>query len=244
MSLPWLVHGKESWNALLLTLNRRPDAGLDMSGVRISPITPVAARPVTGFSTDQLARAASGSTHCCCLLLVSGSSWDFAGRTVALRHSACCRLSRWPGTTVGKGADRDVDEISPYRADRQSNLARSSGGFIALVAGAKSDRKLLLVLASSGCVNLTSRCKRNWRNQHLVERLLETEESVPWMWRVESADDIAGRHHCYSYSGGHCSAAGDNAMEAERAAHRTTIVGRLRRGAPLCWVGYVRRQLR
>lgn len=60
-SLPRLWHGKKSWNALLLTLT---------GGLTLAPICLVfwhylanntaAARPVTGFSTDQLARAASG----------------------------------------------------------------------------------------------------------------------------------------------------------------------------------------
>ncbi|STI14898.1 sensory histidine kinase UhpB [Escherichia coli] len=89
---------------------------------------------------------------------------------------------------MARGADRDVDER--HRADRQSNLARSSGGFIALVAGAKSDRLLL----GAGIQRLRelnqSLQKELARNQHLAERLLETEESVRRDVARELHDDI------------------------------------------------------
>lgn len=104
-SLPWLWHGKESWNALLLTLT---------GGLTLAPICLVFWHYLANNTWLPLARhwflnrstGAGGiwSGTCCCLLLVSGSSWDCRTNCRALRHSAWrCRLSRWPGTTVGKG---------------------------------------------------------------------------------------------------------------------------------------------
>lgn len=140
-SLPWLWHGKESWNALLLTLT---------GGLTLAPIclvfwhylannTLAAARPVTGFPADQLAWAASGlvlATVCYQPLAPVG----IAGRTVALYAilSGAADYRAGLALWLARSADCDIDER--HRADRQSNLARSSGGFIALAAGAKSDR--------------------------------------------------------------------------------------------------------
>lgn len=104
-SLPWLWHGKESWNALLLTLT---------GGLTLAPICLVFWHYLANNTWLPLGRhwflnrstGAGGiwSGTCCCLLLVSGSSWDCRTNCRALRHSAWrCRLSRWPGTTVGKG---------------------------------------------------------------------------------------------------------------------------------------------
>ncbi len=104
-SLPWLWHGKESWNALLLTLT---------GGLTLAPICLVFWHYLANNTCCRSARhwflnqstGAGGiwSGTCCCLLLVSGSSWDCRTNCRALRHSAWrCRLSRWPGTMAGKG---------------------------------------------------------------------------------------------------------------------------------------------
>lgn len=63
-----------------------------------------------------------------------------AGRTVALYAilSGAADYRAGLALWLARSADCDIDER--HRADRQSNLARSSGGFIALAAGAKSDR--------------------------------------------------------------------------------------------------------
>ncbi len=155
------LDGKESWNALLLTLT----GGLTLaryvwcSGT-ISPITPGCRSARTGFSADQLARATSGLV----LAAVVISLWLQLGLPDELSRFTPfvwrCRLSRWPGTMVGKGRCCDVDER--HRADRQSNLARSSVDLL-LSLLVQSLTGLLLGAGSSGCVNLTSRCKRNWR---------------------------------------------------------------------------------
>ncbi|STL17789.1 sensory histidine kinase UhpB [Escherichia coli] len=140
-SLPWLWHGKESWNALLLTLT---------GGLTLAPIclvfwhylannTWLPLGSVTGFSANQLARATSGLVLAA-VCYQSLAPVGIAGRTVALYAILSgagdyrAGLALW----LARGADCDVDER--HRADRQSNLARSSGGFIALAAGAKSDR--------------------------------------------------------------------------------------------------------
>ncbi len=141
-SLPWLWHcKKESWNALLLTLT---------GGLTLAPICLV----FWHYLANNTLRLPLGPSlvsqpinwrgrHLVWYLLLFVinlcSSWD-CRTNVALyailpgaadyRAGLALRLAR--------GADRDVDER--HRADRQSNLARSSGGFIALVAGAKSDR--------------------------------------------------------------------------------------------------------
>ncbi|AIF63018.1 sensor protein uhpB [Escherichia coli B7A] len=140
-SLPWLWHGKESWNALLLTLT---------GGLTLAPICLVFWHYLANNTWLPLGPSLvsqpinwRGRHLVWYLLLFVISLWLQLGlpdETVALyailpgaadyRAGLALRLAR--------GADRDVDER--HRADRQSNLARSSGGFIALVAGAKSDR--------------------------------------------------------------------------------------------------------
>lgn len=140
-SLPWLWHGKESWNALLLTLT---------GGLTLAPIclvfwhylannTWLPARPVTGFSANQLARATSGLVLAA-VCYQSLAPVGIARRTVALYAilSGAADYRAGLALWLARSADCDIDER--HRADRQSNLARSSGGFIALAAGAKSDR--------------------------------------------------------------------------------------------------------
>ncbi len=189
-SLPWLWHGKESWNALLLTLT---------GGLTLAPICLVFWHYLANNTWLPLGRhwflspstGAGGiwSGTCCCLLSVSGSSW-IAGRTVALYAilSGAADYRAGLALWLARSADCDVDER--HRADRQSNLARSSGGFITLVAGAKSDRLLL----GAGIQRLRelnqSLQKELARNQHLAERLLETEESVRRDVARELHDDI------------------------------------------------------
>ena len=106
---------------------------------RLSQLYLAAARPVTGFSADQLARATSGLVLAA-VCYQSLAPVGIAGRTVALYAilSGAADYRAGLALWLARGADCDVDER--HRADRQSNLARSSGGFIALAAGAKSDR--------------------------------------------------------------------------------------------------------
>ncbi len=76
-SLPWLWHGKESWNALLLTLT----GGLTLAPIclafwTISPITPGCRSARHWFLNRSTGAGGIWSGTCCCLLLVSGLSWD------------------------------------------------------------------------------------------------------------------------------------------------------------------------
>ncbi len=137
----------------------------------------------------KLARATSGLVLAA-VRYQSLAPVGIAGRTVALYAilSGAADYRAGLALWLARGADCDVDER--HRADRQSNLARSSGGFIALAAGAKSDR----VVAWRGIQRLRelnqSLQKELARNQHLAERLLETEESVRRDVARELHDDI------------------------------------------------------
>lgn len=99
-----LWHGKESWNALLLTLT---------GGLTLAPICLVfwhylanntaAARSVTGFSANQLARATSGLVLAA-VCYQSLAPVGIAGRTVALYAILSGAADyRAGGTMVGKG---------------------------------------------------------------------------------------------------------------------------------------------
>lgn len=122
-SLPRLWHGKESWNALLLTLT---------GGLTLAPICLVfwhylanntaAARPVTGFSTNQLARATSGLVLAA-VCYQSLAPVGIARRTVALYAILSGAADYRAGTVLwlARSADCDIDER--HRADRQSNGA-------------------------------------------------------------------------------------------------------------------------
>ena len=107
-SLPWLWHGKESWNALLLTLTggltpAPPCLGSSMCSGTISPITPGCRSARHWFPSRSTGVGGIWSGTCYCLLSASGSSWDCRTNCRALRHSVWrCRLSRWPGPMVGK----------------------------------------------------------------------------------------------------------------------------------------------
>lgn len=140
-SLPWLWHGKESWNALLLTLT----GGLTLAPICLVfwhylanntwlPLGPsLVSQPINWRGlTSGLVLAA--------VCYQSLAPVGIAGRTVALYAilSGAADYRAGLALWLARGADCDVDER--HRADRQSNLARSSGGFIALAAGAKSDR--------------------------------------------------------------------------------------------------------
>lgn len=140
-SLPWLWHGKESWNALLLTLT---------GGLTLAPICLVFWHYLANNTWLPLGPSLvsqpinwRGRHLVWYLLLFVISLWLQLGlpdETVALYAilSGAADYRAGLALRLARGADRDVDER--HRADRQSNLARSSGGFIALVAGAKSDR--------------------------------------------------------------------------------------------------------
>ena len=118
-SLPWLWHGKESWNALLLTLT---------GGLTLAPICLVFWHYLANNTWLPLGPSLVSQPinwrgrHLVWYAILSGAADYRAG------------LALW----LARSADCDIDER--HRADRQSNLARSSGGFIALAAGAKSDR--------------------------------------------------------------------------------------------------------
>ncbi len=172
-SLPWLWHGKESWNALLLTLT----GGLTLAPICLVfwhylanntwlPLGPsLVSQPINWRGRhlvwylllfvislwlqlglpDELSRF----TPFCLALPIIALAWHYGwqGALIATLMNAIALYAILPGAAdyraglalrLARGADRDVDER--HRADRQSNLARSSGGFIALVAGAKSDR--------------------------------------------------------------------------------------------------------
>ena len=161
-SLPRALARQRVVECAAADFNWRPDAGpryVWCSGT-IWRITPGCRSARHWFSANQLARATSGLVLLAGLLSVSGSSW-IARRTVALYAilSGAGRLSRWFGTMVGASADCDIDER--HRADRQTSPPPPWWASASL--GVKSDRVVLLAQASSGCVNLTSRCKRNWR---------------------------------------------------------------------------------
>ncbi len=140
-SLPWLWHGKESWNALLLTLT---------GGLTLAPICLVFWHYLANNTWLPLGPSLvsqpinwRGRHLVWYLLLFVISLWLQLGlpdETVALYAilSGAADYRAGLALWLARGADCDVDER--HRADRQSNLARSSGGFIALVAGAKSDR--------------------------------------------------------------------------------------------------------
>ena len=138
-SLPWLWHGKESWNALLLTLT----GGLTLAPICLVfwhylanntwlPLGPSLVSQPINWRGRHLVLAA--------VCYQSLAPVGIAGRTVALYAilSGAADYRAGLALWLARGADCDVDER--HRADRQSNLARSSGGFIALAAGAKSDR--------------------------------------------------------------------------------------------------------
>ncbi len=140
-SLPWLWHGKESWNALLLTLT---------GGLTLAPICLVFWHYLAnniwlplGPSLVSQPINWRGRHLVWYLLLFVISLWLQLG----LPDEPVALYAILPGAAdyraglalrLARGADCDVDER--HRADRQSNLARSFGGFIALAAGAKSDR--------------------------------------------------------------------------------------------------------
>lgn len=140
-SLPWLWHGKESWNALLLTLT---------GGLTLAPICLVFWHYLANNTWLPLGPSLvsqpinwRGRHLVWYLLLFVISLWLQLGlpdETVALYAilSGAADYRAGLALWLARGADCDVDER--HRADRQSNLARSSGGFIALAAGAKSDR--------------------------------------------------------------------------------------------------------
>ncbi|GHK91100.1 hypothetical protein ECZU18_06810 [Escherichia coli] len=92
------------------------------------------------------------------------------------------------GTTVGKGADRDVDER--HRADRQSNR-RDHPVDLLLSLLVQSLTGLLLGAGIQRLRELNQSLQKELaRNQHLAERLLETEESVRRDVARELHDDI------------------------------------------------------
>ncbi len=122
--------------------NWRPDAGpryVWCSGT-ISPITPGCRSVRHWFLSQSTGAGDIWSGTCCCLLSVSGSSWDCRTNCRALRHSVWrCRLSRWPWHYGWQGA-LIATLMNAIALIASQTLARSSGGFIALAAGAKSDR--------------------------------------------------------------------------------------------------------
>ncbi|STP16779.1 sensory histidine kinase UhpB [Escherichia coli] len=140
-SLPWLWHGKESWNALLLTLT---------GGLTLAPICLVFWHYLANNTWLPLGPSLvsqpinwRGRHLVWYLLLFVISLWLQLGlpdETVALYAilSGAADYRAGLALWLARSADCDIDER--HRADRQSNLARSSGGFIALAAGAKSDR--------------------------------------------------------------------------------------------------------
>jgi two-component system sensor histidine kinase UhpB len=87
------------------------------------------------------------------LLLFTVSLWLQLGLPAELSRFTLsawrCRLSLSPGITAGRGADRRADER--YRVNRQPDLARSSGGFAALLA--QSLTGLLLGAGFSVCAS-------------------------------------------------------------------------------------------
>lgn len=189
-SLPRLWHGKESWNALLLTLT---------GGLTLAPICLVfwhylanntaAARPVTGFSANQLARATSGLVLAA-VCYQSLAPVGIAGRTVALYAILSGAADYRAGTALwlARGADCDVDER--HRADRQSNW-RDHPVDLLLSLLVQSLTGLLLGAGIQRLRELNQSLQKELaRNQHLAERLLETEESVRRDVARELHDDI------------------------------------------------------
>ncbi len=241
--LPWLWHGEEWWNALLLTLT----GGLTLAPICwFSGTTAITAwLPLGPALVAQPVNWRGRHLVWYLLLFVNQYLWlqfglpdelsRFTPFCLALPIIALAWHYGWQGALI-------ATLMNAIALDRQSNLARSSGGFIALAAGAKSDG-LLLGAGIQRLRELNQSLQRELaRNQHLAKRLLETEESVRRDVARELHDDIGQTITAIRTQAGIVQRlAADNAsVRAERAAHRTTIAGRLRRGGAVCWVGYVR----